>query len=72
VKNLTYSERRYLIIKHLKQGYTYKEACKIVEDEYDRISISNVKQRSECAKKKAITHDDFKREWNKLVCPQTR
>lgn len=59
MKNLTFSERRYLIIKHLKRGLTYKEACEQVEKEYAEIAKVNNKVRGDNRRKKVVTKEQF-------------
>lgn len=47
MKGLTYMEKKMLIIRHLKDGYTYQEAIQMIRNDCESIRTINTKKRIE-------------------------
>lgn len=67
MKNLTYTERRMLIIKHLKEGYTFQEAIEIMKKDCNSIKVINKNHREEKKVDKKSSKKIFDKEFNKMA-----
>ena len=54
MRNISYAERKILICKHLKEGYSYNQSIEIMNYDYDSIKEISKKQRREKRRKKKI------------------
>ena len=69
MKNLSYIERKLLINNHMKEGYTFHEACQMIKADMESVRTINTKLRKTKRdnKNKSKQKDLFKIKFKEMV-----